>query len=697
MNDNIMTALVYEKGDSTKLGATVCTNKDGIKGVNFAVYSENALACTLVLFKAGDKLPFAEIYLTDMKEGNVYSIFVHGLNYEKIEYGFRMGGEYDKVRELRYQPECVLLDPYAKSVSGRNSWCMDIDPVRAGKFRGRIIDDNFDWEGDTLPDIPVNDLIIYEAHIRSMTMHPSSGVENPGTFKGLIEKIPYIKSLGINCVELLPVFEFDEMEYNRFYNQKRILNYWGYSTLNFFSPKAGYAASGLEGRQTEEFKEMIKAFHAAGIKIILDVVYNHTAEGEEKGKCYSFQGIDNKVYYISQPDGFNTNYSGCGNTFKCNHPVVKQFILDSLRYWHNECHVDGFRFDLAPMLVRGVDGVPDWENPVAKYIAEDEMLKNAIIIAEPWDAAGLYLTGRFHHWGRWSEWNDKYRDSMRQFINGNSEYAPDFMSRYAGSEDMYYQCGASGSINFITCHDGFTMYDLVSYNDKHNESNGEQNRDGNNWNISYNNGWEGYTEDPHICHIRRRKIKSLFALLMTSKGIPMMYAGDEICNTQNGNNNAYCQDSEISWIDWNNLKKEEEVFEFVKSVIQFRKDHPVLRNTTYETEKNGTGYPDLSFRYPGGIEAFLDKESHCIAAFYAEDHKKYGTSEDAFIYVICNVYEKDIQFLLPDSDKIEWTVFADSSTRNRFGDKPSDTVDAEPYAVVILTGKRREEIRQEQQ
>ncbi|MDE6020737.1 MAG: isoamylase [Ruminococcus sp.] len=690
MSDGVMTSIVYEKGDSTRLGATVCTNKDGVEGVNFAVYSEHAVSCSLVLFRIGEKLPFAEIYLNNMKDENVYSVFVRGLEYEKIEYGFRFSGDYDKVKQLRYQPGIVLLDPYAKAVSGRNSWCSEIDPQRAGKFRGRIIKDDFDWEGDTYPDISIGDLIIYEAHVRSMTMHPSSGALNPGTFAGLIEKIPYIKSLGVNCVELLPIFEFDEMEFNRFFNQKRILNYWGYSTLNFFSPKAGYAASGIEGRQTEEFKEMVKAFHSAGIKVILDVVYNHTAEGEEKERCYSFQGIDQEVYYISQPDGFNTNYSGCGNTFKCNHPVVQQFIIDSLRYWHNDCHVDGFRFDLAPMLVRGTDGVPDWEEPLAKLIANDEMLKDAIIIAEPWDAAGLYLTGRFHVWGRWSEWNDKYRDSMRQFINGNSEYAPDFMSRFAGSEDMYSQCGANGSVNFITCHDGFTMYDLVSYNEKHNESNGEQNRDGNNWNISYNNGWEGYTDDPHICHIRRRKIKSLFALLLTSRGIPMMYAGDEICNTQSGNNNAYCQDSEISWIDWSQLEKETSVFEFVKNMIAFRKAHPVLRNIAYEKEVNGTGYPELSFRYPGGTEAFPDKKSHCIAALYAEDHEKYGTPEDTFIYVVCNVYEKDIAFLLPDTDKIEWTVFDDSSTRNRFGDKPDNTVEAEPYAVVILTGKRRD-------
>ncbi len=690
MPDGTMTALVYEKGDSTKLGATVCTNKKGIEGVNFAVYSENALSCALVLFHIGEKLPFAEIYLNDMKDGNIYSVFVHNLNYEKIEYGYRFGGEYDKIHELRYQQDLVMLDPYAKSVSGRNSWCMAIDPKRSGKFRGKIIKDDFDWEGDVCPHIPLKDLIIYEAHVRSMTMHPSSCTENPGTFAGLIEKIPYIKSLGVNCIELLPIFEFDEMEFNRFFNQKRILNYWGYSTLNFFSPKAGYASKGTEGKQTEEFKEMIKAFHSAGIKVILDVVYNHTAEGEEKDRCYSFQGIDQKTYYISQPDGFNTNYSGCGNTFKCNHPVVKEFILDSLRYWHNECHVDGFRFDLAPMLIRGVDGVPDWENPVARDIASDEFLKDAIMIAEPWDAAGLYLTGTFHHWGKWSEWNDKYRDSMRQFINGNSEYAPDVMARFAGSEDMYSTCGSDGSINFITCHDGFTMHDLVSYNEKHNESNGEQNRDGNNWNISSNNGWEGYTDDPYILHMRRRKMKSLFALLMTSRGVPMMYAGDEICNTQNGNNNAYCQDSEISWIDWSQLEKEKDVFEFVKNVINFRKSHPVLRNTSFEKDVNRTGYPELSFRYPGGTDAFPDKKSHCIAAFYAEDHEKYGTQEDSFIYVICNVYEKDITYLLPDTDKIEWTVFVDSSTRNRFGDKPTSTVEAEPYAVIILEGKHRD-------
>ena len=594
------TAIGCTKGDSSHLGATVCKNEKGETGINFALYSEHAQSCALVLFRIGEKEPMMELPFTDeMKDGNVYAMHVTGINPEEIEYGYRLSGAYDPHRELRYQRERVELDPYAKSVSGRNCWCMSMDSKRVGKFRGRIVSDAFDWEGDTFPDIPLKDLVIYEAHIRSMTMHASANVLAPGTFAGLIEKIPYLQSLGINCIELLPVFEFDEMEFNRFYNQKRVLNYWGYSTLNFFSPKAGYAASGMAGKQLVEFKEMVKALHAAGIRLILDVVYNHTAEGEEKERCYSFQGIDNSVYYISQPDGKYANYSGCGNTFKCNHPAVRQLIVDSLRYWHQECHVDGFRFDLAPMLVRDVDGVPDWENPVARQIAEDDALKDAILIAEPWDAAGLYLTGHFHHWGRWSEWNDKYRDALRQFINGNAEYAPDLMQRIAGSPNMYTSCGAQGSINFITCHDGFTMYDLVSYNEKHNESNGEQNRDGNNWNISYNNGWEGFTPDPHIHHIRRRKMKSLFALLLTSRGIPMMYSGDEICNTQCGNNNAYCQDSDISWIDWSGIERESDMLEFVRLMIQFRKEHPVLRNTSFDNACNGTGYPELSFRYPG--------------------------------------------------------------------------------------------------
>ncbi|MBQ8724907.1 MAG: glycogen debranching enzyme, partial [Oscillospiraceae bacterium] len=443
--------LKYGKGDTARLGAVICKNEEGAEGVNFALYCEHAASCALVLFNEGEKQPFAEIPLTDdLKTDNIYSVFVTGIDPDTTEYGYRLDGIYDKLKELRYQKECVVLDPYARAVSGRKTWCCSIDQERAGKFRGKIVRDDFDWEGDQYPDIPLKDLIIYEAHVRSMTMHCTANAANPGTFKGLTEKIPYLKELGINCIELLPVFEFDEMEYNRFFNQKRILNYWGYSTLNFFSPKAGYAASGEESGQVREFKEMVKAFHAAGIRVLLDVVYNHTAEGEEKDKCYSFQGIDNEVYYISQTDGMNSNYSGCGNTFKCNHPAVKRLIIESLRYWHKECHVDGFRFDLAPMLVRGVDGVPDWDNPVARDIAEDEELKNAIIIAEPWDAAGLYLTGRFHHWGRWSEWNDKYRDAMRQFICGNAEYAPDFMSRLSGSENMYSQCGAQGSINFVT-------------------------------------------------------------------------------------------------------------------------------------------------------------------------------------------------------------------------------------------------------
>ena len=517
-------------------------------GINFSISSRHASSCTLVLFKKRQSEPMAEIPFPDeFRIGNVFAMVVFGLDYENIEYGFRMDGPYNPQEGHRFDPTKILLDPYAKVIGGRDVWGVQPDWNDIYQHRGRIVFDDFDWQSDRPLEIPIEDLIIYEMHVRGFTRHPSSGVKHPGTFAGIREKIPYLKELGINCIELMPIFEFDEFENSRTHPEtgELLLNYWGYSQVGFFAPKAGYAATGKFSMQVDELKALIQDLHNNGIEVFLDVVFNHTAEGNENGPTISFRGIDNQTYYMLTPEGYYYNFSGTGNTLNCNNPMVRNMVLDCLRYWAAEYHIDGFRFDLASILGRDPWGAPLSNPPLLENLAFDPILAKCKLIAEAWDAGGLYQVGSFPSYGRWAEWNGKYRDTVRKFLKGDMGQVGEMAQRIQGSPDLYWWRGPSASINFITAHDGFTLADLVSYNHKHNEANGEHNNDGSNDNDSWNCGWEGPTDDPEINALRCRQIKNAVAFLMVSQGVPMILMGDEIGRTQQGNNNAYCHDNEL--------------------------------------------------------------------------------------------------------------------------------------------------------
>lgn len=633
----------YRIGKVLPYGATIVPN-----GVNFSVFSKHATACELVLFNKGEKEPYAVIPFPDeFRIGDVFSMIVFDIDYENIEYGYRMDGKYNPKEGFWFDKDKILGDPYAKSVSGRSVWGKEPDWNDCYQHRSRIMFDDFDWQGDRPLEIPMNDLIIYEAHVRSFTRHESSGVKYKGTFAGLVEKIDYLKQLGINCIELLPIFEFDEFENSRVIEGKKLYNYWGYSTVAFFAPKAGYAASGRFGMEADEFKNLVKVFHKNGIEIILDVVFNHTAEGNEYGPYISYRGIDNKTYYLLTPDGYYYNFSGCGNTLNCNNAVVRNCILDCLRYWVSEYHIDGFRFDLASILSRDQNGAPMTSPPLLEVLAHDAILSKAKLIAEAWDAGGLYQVGSFPSWGRWAEWNGKYRDSVRKFIKGEGMAAGELIKRIEGSKDMYHNRSSNASINFITCHDGFTLYDLVSYNDKHNYDNGENNNDGGNDNYSWNCGWEGETDDYGINYLRKKQIKNAITILLLSRGIPMLLSGDEFCNTQFGNNNAYCQDNDISWLNWEKFNENKDIFEFFKKLIAFRKNNPVLKNPNFETGYNMTGYPEMSWHSQKAWRVEHPEDTLTIAVMFVQEGEKYSKDYDTFIYVAMNMHWEMHGFELP--------------------------------------------------
>ena len=633
----------YRAGHVFPFGASLVED-----GVQFSIYSKEATTCTLVLFHHGQREPFIEIpFPPEFRIGDVFSMIVFDLNIETTEYGYRFDGPWKPEEGLRFDRNRVLLDPYAHSVSGQSVWGQKPDPDIPFRHRGQIIRDDFDWEGDTPLNRPVNQLIIYEMHVRSFTADPSSGIRYRGTFAGITEKIPYLKELGINCVELMPVFAFDEFENERVVEGQQLLNYWGYSTVCFFAPKAGYAASAPLGMEADELKAQIRHLHRNGIQVILDVVFNHTAEGNENGPTISYRGIDNRTYYLLTPDGRYYNFSGCGNTINCNNPVVRNMVLDCLRYWVSAYHVDGFRFDLASILSRGQDGEPLPAPPLLDSIANDAVLGRCILIAEAWDAGGLYQVGSFPSFGRWSEWNGRYRDCIRRYIKGDASCGAEFLRRIEGSADMYGSRGACASINYVTCHDGFTLRDLVSYNEKHNDMNGENCRDGTDRNDSWNCGAEGNTADPEIVSLRIRQMKNFMTVLLTSRGVPMILSGDEFGNTQYGNNNAWCQDNAISWLDWTELKKNRDLFDYVRRLIAFRKSHPVLTADRCKTEPNGTGYPEMSFH---GTEPWrLDWQNPglCFAYLYAEDCRRFGTATDQFLYIAVNAHWEAHRFTLP--------------------------------------------------
>ncbi len=674
--------LEYRPGRVFPFGATI--NED--KSINFSVYSKEAYSCTLVLFHHGQKNPWIKIpFPESFRIGNVYTMTVIGIDLETTEYGYTFDGPYDPEKGLVYDKNRVLLDPYAKSISGRTVWGKTPKTDEPFAHRGQFVYEDFFWDGDKPLEIEPEKLVIYEMHVRSFTQNPNSGVRRRGTYAGLTEKIPYLKDLGVNCIELMPIFEFDEFENSRVVNGKRLYNYWGYSTVGFFAPKAGYAASAPVGLEAYELKNTIKKFHENGIEVVLDVVFNHTAEGNEQGPYISYKGIDNRTYYILTPEGYYYNFSGCGNTMNCNDPVVRNMVLDCLRYWVTYYHIDGFRFDLASILSRDKDGAPMMNPPLLNSIANDAVLGKTLLIAEAWDAGGLYQVGNFHSWGRWAEWNGKYRDCLRKFIKGEENEAPQLYRRIRGSKDIYGEGGFNSSVNFVCCHDGFTMYDLVSYNQKHNEANGEDNRDGSNDNDSWNCGAEGKTEDRSINELRLRQIKNMMTILLTSRGMPMLLAGDEFGNTQYGNNNAYCHDDEISWLDWSLLDTNRELYEYVKTLIALRKKHPVLYQGSTDDHYNATGYPELSFH---GIRSWdIDENSPglCFAYMYAEDGSKYGLKENCFIYIAVNAHWEEHVFELPViPEGYSWSLALGSGDT---GISDAASVRLMPRSTAVLIGK----------
>ena len=629
----VLCNLVAETGKASPLGASLTQ-----EGVNFAVFSRNATAVTLILFNSPDMdSPRVEIPLDkrEHKTGNIWHCFIRGIQAGTC-YLFRADGPYFPEKGMRFNPHKTLVDPYAKALTDVSNWdfgkCSGYDPSKPGRDlsysydddiahqpRCIVVDDHFDWQGDTPINYPLRFSVIYETHVKGLTANPNSGVKHPGTYKGVIEKIPFFKDLGITSIEFLPVQEFNENEIIRKSPRtgKKLTNYWGYSTVSFFAPKGSYAADKTPGGQVNEFKEMVRELHKAGIEVILDIVFNHTAEGNEQGPTYCFRGLDNSIYYIlNENKRYYQNYSGCGNTVNCNHPVVRTFIMDCLRYWVIEMHVDGFRFDLGSILGRDQHGQIMENPPTLEQIAEDPVLSSTKIIAEAWDAGGAYQVGWFPG-GRWAEWNDQYRDDVRKYWRGDPNEARFLATRIAGSSDLYLRDGRKPfhSINFITSHDGFTLKDLVSYNGKHNENNGEDNRDGNDNNLSYNYGSEGETTDPVIGTIREKQLKNFFATMMVSLGTPMLLGGDEIGRTQSGNNNAYCQDNELSWYDWSLLEKNKDLYRFAKEIIKFRLRHPGFMRPEFFTGRGGTykAIPDISWFDEYGNAINWDKIGYYLA------------------------------------------------------------------------------------
>lgn len=681
----------FRCGRVQPFGASIVSDS----AVNFSVFSKDAVSCELLLYHHGAKEPYAVIpFPEEFRIGNVFSMIVYGLDYEEVEYGYRFDGPYAPERGYRFDRTKVLLDPYAKLVSGRNVWGAEPDWDNPFQHRGCVIFEDYDWEGDKPLEIPMRDLVIYETHVRSFTKADSSGVKYKGTFAGLIEKIPYLKELGINCIELLPIFEFDEFENSRVIDGERLYNYWGYSTVNFYAPKAGYAASAPLGLAADELKNMVKQLHKAGIEVMLDVVFNHTAEGNEQGPYISYRGIDNKTYYLLTPDGYYYNFSGCGNTMNCNNAVVRNCILDCLRYWVSDYHIDGFRFDLAAILSRDENGAPMTSPPLLETLAHDAVLGRSKLIAEAWDAGGLYQVGSFPAWGRWAEWNGKYRDCLRKFVKSGAECGPELVYRLQGSPDLYGNRSAEASVNFITCHDGFTLYDLVSYNDKHNLANGEENRDGSNDNDSWNCGAEGETAIAEINALRTRQMKNAAALLLLSRGIPMLLSGDEFKNTQFGNNNAYCQDNEISWLDWKRLDENRDMFVFFQKMIAFRMAHPVLRRSDFYCGENSTGYPELSFHGERPWELDTSKPFLTFGFLYTEAAADYGTKKDCFIYCAVNAHWEEHTMILPETPAgMDWKLVAytgDSEGKSD-GKKAGKEIRLMPRSLMILTAEKRKE------
>ncbi|MCY3778689.1 MAG: glycogen debranching protein GlgX [Chloroflexi bacterium] len=652
----------FRAGTPHPFGATVVPD-----GINFAISSCNAASCSLVLFQKGAELPLIEIpFLDSFRTGDVYAMTVIGLDPAEIEYGFRLDGPYDPPAGHRFDAQQILLDPYAKAIGGLERW--GLPGVRSGiyPYRARPCLDDFDWEGDQQLNTPLEDLVIYEMHVRGFTAHPSADVKAPGTYAAVIEKIPYLLELGVNCIELMPVFEFDELDNDNEDPETGapLQNFWGYNPIGFFAPKAAYSACGQPAR---ELKQLVKACHAHGIEVWLDVVLNHTAEGNEEGPTISYRGIDNNIYYLLKPDGSYHNFSGTGNTFNCNHPIARVLLLECLRYWVSEFHIDGFRFDLAASMGRDPQGNPDPNPPLLEVLAYDPILAHTKLIAEAWDAGGLYQVGSFPAYGRWAEWNGRYRDDLRRFVKGDPGLVGAMAARIQGSPDIYSDRGPRASVNFITCHDGFTLRDLVSYNEKHNLANGEDNRDGNDANLSWNCGVEGPTDDPAINELRLRQMKNFLSLLMVSQGLPMLFMGDETGQSKGGNNNSYCHDGPINYFDWDRLNTHKPLFTFVRNLIRFRAANPVLRRRdflSFHAEPTGNGGLTCDSVSYHGRQPWAPDWSHDsrqLAVLFCGANGRNSEAPADLIYIIMNAHWEAAIFELPRlPGKLAWSLSVDT-------------------------------------
>lgn len=641
-------------------------------GVSFTVHSKHATEIKLALFKRREEEPFGVIPFPETyRIGDVYSMIVFGLKIEEFEYAYYVDGPYDPLEGHIFDPNDVLLDPYAKAVTGQSQW--GEKPPYGQTYRARVVGSNFDWKNSKKPVIPIEDLVIYELHVRGFTKDVSSHVKNHGTYKGLKEKIPYLKELGVNAIELMPIFEFDEMRGMRIHNGNKLYDYWGYNPISFFAPNTGYNANSEYNHEGKELKELVKACHDNGIEVILDVVFNHTAEGNEQGPSINLKGFDNSIYYMLTPDGHYYNFSGTGNTLNCNHPVVRRMIVDCLRHWVIEYRVDGFRFDLASILGRNEDGSPMDNPPLLQNLAYDSVLADVKLIAEAWDAGGLYQVGTFPDWNRWTEWNGMYRDDMRRFLKGDEGLAHTACDRIAGSIDIYPpEKRNAASVNFITCHDGFTMYDLYSYNQKYNEANGWHGTDGTDDNFSWNCGHEGPTEDEGINALRHRMVRNAFTTLLMSRGTPMLTQGDEFLRTQQGNNNPYCQDNEISWLNWDLLEKNKDMFNFVKQLIALRKEYPILRKQTSPAK---SGYPSYSKH---GTEAWYlsnSKEIRVIGVMFSGRNE--SDTADDYAYISVNSHWEEHKVELPRlPDHYEWQIRVNTSVESKNAFLPAGKIKA---------------------
>jgi len=655
--------IILERGRALPLGATPDAD-----GANFSLFSEHATSVELLLFrKHDDPLPF-QIFRLDPDDNRTFHFwhaYLRGL-VPGVHYAYRVDGPRDLAGGHRFDPEKLLIDPYARGVNldlwHRAAACAPGDNL-ATSMRCVVVDDSdYDWEGDRPLNRPMSETIIYEMHVRGFTRSPSSGCRHPGTFEGMVEKIPYLQALGVTAVELMPIFQFDETELLRYnpLDGQPLRNYWGYDPVAFFAPEGSYCVSSSEGTHLREFRDMVKALHRAGIEVILDVVFNHTNERGQDGPTFCFRGLDNSNYYYLDPDDRRRylDYSGCGNTLKCNHPIMDKLILDCLEFWVREMHVDGFRFDEGSILSRGEDGAPMKYPPVLWHIELTDALAETKIIAEAWDAAGLYQVGYFPG-ARWAEWNGRYRDDLRRFVRGDPGLVGAVASRIAGSADLYQTTGhlPVNSINFVTCHDGFTLNDLVSYNQKHNLANGEENRDGTDCNHSWNCGVEGEPDDPEVERLRLRQIKNLAAILLLSQGVPMILSGDEVRRTQRGNNNGYCQDNEVGWFDWTQVEENADLLRFFQGMIDFRKRHPALRRGRFFTGRAAEGdLPDIAWH---GCRLFdpgwSDPNARALA--FTMD----GVEGSADLHVMMNMDGRELEFEVPILPNRVWLKALDTA------------------------------------